>query len=114
MKKIRNIGDLENEKLELQVKQLELEKQLDRSWKVIRNSFSMNKDVEHNQPAAAFNFKIGNALLNGALNLGAIFLSEKLSLIAGRTIGNAADQILGGLSQKINSIVSKKKKFQKR
>ena len=50
MKKIRNIRDLENEKLKLRVKQLELEKQLDRSWKGIRNNFSLNKVAEQKQP----------------------------------------------------------------
>ena len=107
MKKIRNITDLENEKLKLRVKQLELEKQLDRSWKELRNDLAMNKVEVQKQPAAAFNFKTGNSFLNGVLNFGAIFLSEKLNLIAGRTVGNAAEQILGRWGQKINSMVSK-------
>jgi hypothetical protein len=103
MKKIRNIKDLENEKLKLRVKQLELEKQLDLSWKELRNNFSMNNVTEQKQPETAFNFKTGNALLNGALNFGAVFLS----IIAGKTVGNAAEQILGRLGQKINSLGSK-------
>ena len=107
MKKIRNIRDLENEKLKLRVKQLELEKQLDRSWKGIRDDFSKNQVAEQNQAEATYNFKTGNALLNGVLNYGAIFLSEKLNLIAGKTVGNAAEQILGRLGQKIKSMASK-------
>jgi hypothetical protein len=112
MKKIRNIRDLENEKLKLRVRQLELEKELDRSWEGLRNSFSVNKPdsyrvAEQKQTEATYNFKTGNKLLNGILTYGAIFLSEKLSLIAGRTVGNAAEQILGKLGQKINSMVSK-------
>ena len=103
MKKIRNIKDLENEKLKLRVKQLELEKQLDHSWKELRNNFSTNNITEQKQPETDFNFKTGNALLNGALNLGSILLG----VIAGRTVGNAAEQILGRLGQKINSVVSK-------
>jgi hypothetical protein len=109
MKKIRNITDLENEKLKLRVKQLELEKQLDRSWKGIRNNFSINRVAEQKQPKTAFNFKTGNALLNGALNFGAIFLSHRFGTIAGRTVENAAAQLVVKLSQKINSLVSKKK-----
>ena len=107
MKKIRNIRDLENEKLKLRVKQLELEKELDRSWKELGNSFSVNKVAEQKQTEATYNFKTGNKLLNGVLTYGAIFLSEKLSLIAGKTVGNAAEQILGKLGQKINSMASK-------
>ena len=113
MNKIRNIRDLENEKLKLRVKQLELEKQLDRSWKGMRNDFSMNKAAEQKQTEAPYNFKTGNALLNGALNYGANFLSHRVGLIGGRTIENAAEQILGKLGQKINSLTSKKKRIQK-
>jgi hypothetical protein len=113
MKKIRNIRELEYEKLKLSVKQLELEKQLDRSWKELRNNFSTNNVAEQKQPEIAFNFKTGSALLNGALNFGATFLSHRVGLIAGRTIENTAEQILGKLSQKINSLGSKKKRFQK-
>jgi len=113
MKKIRNIRDLENEKLKLRVKQLELEKQLDRSWKGIRNNFSKYKVAEQKQLRPAFTFKTGSALLNGALNYGAIFLSHRVGMIAGRTIESVAEQVLGKLSQKINSMGSKKKRFQK-
>ena len=109
MKKIRNIKDLEQEKLKLRVKQLELEKQLDLSWKELRKDLSRNLVAEQDQPETPFNLKTSNALLNGALNIGAIFLS----VIAGRTVGNAAEQILGRVGQKINSMVSKNKRFQK-
>ena len=113
MKKIRNIKDLEQEKLKLRVKQLELEKQMDRSWKGLRGNFSMNRIAEQKQPETACNFKTGNAFLNGALNFGATFLSHRVGLIAGRTIENTAEQILAKLSQKINSLGSKKKRPQK-
>lgn len=113
MKKIRNIKDLENEKLKLRVKQLELEKQMDKSWKGVRNSFSMNNLAAQKPLVASFNFKTGNAFLNGALNYGAIFLSHKIGAIAGRTVENAAEQILSKLNQKINSMISKKKISQK-
>ena len=113
MKKIRNIKDLEKEKLKLRVKQLELEKQMDRSWKGLKCDFSMNRIEEQKKPEMAFNFKTGNALLNGALNFGATFLSHRVGLIAGRTIENSAVQILGKMSQKINSQGSKKKRHQK-
>jgi len=110
MKKIRNIKDLENEKLKLRVRQLELERQLDRSWKGIRNDISMNKVEEQKQAEDAFSFKTGNALLNGALNYGSNFLTHRLGTIAGRSAENAAEQLLGKLSQKINSLVSRIKR----
>jgi hypothetical protein len=110
MKRIRNIKDLENEKLKLRVRQLELERQLDRSWKGIRNDISMNKVEEQKQAEDAFSFKTGNALLNGALNYGSNFLTHRLGTIAGRSAENAAEQLLGKLSQKINSLVSRIKR----
>ncbi len=110
MKKIRNIKDLEQEKLKLRVKQLELEKQLDRSWKGLRNNFSINRVAEQKQPGAGFNFKTGNAFLNGALNFGSVFLSHKIGILAGRTVEDTAGKILGKMSQKINSLVAKKKR----
>jgi hypothetical protein len=113
MKKIKNIKDLEYEKLKLRIKQLELEKQMDRSWKRFINNFSMNSIEAQKPVAASFNFKTGNALLNGALNYGAVFLCHKVGTIAGRTVENAAEQILNKLSQKINSLVSKRKRLQK-
>ena len=113
MKKLRNIRDLENEKLKLRVKQLELEKQLDRSWKGLRSNFSDNRVEPQKQPIAAFNFKTGNAVVNGILNYSAIFLSHRLGVIAGKTIENTAEQILAKVSQKISSLTSKKKKIQK-
>src|SRR4030095_2656340 len=119
MIKIRNIRDLENERLKLRVKQLELEKQLDRSWKGLRNNFSLNgpgsyRVAEQKQTESAFNFKTGNALLNGALNFGSGFLSHKLGILGGRTVEDTAEKIFGKLSQKINSLVAKRKRSQKR
>src|SRR5215204_1483650 len=109
MKKIRNIKDLEYEKLKLRVKRLELEKQLDRSWKELRNDFASNKIARQEHTSADFKFKTSNALLNGALNYGAVFLSHRIGLLSGKTIENTAEQVLGKLSQKINSFFQKRK-----
>ena len=72
----------------------------------------MNRVAEQNQPKTAINFKTGNAFLNGAFNYGAIFLRHRFGAIAGRTVENAAEQLVVKLSQKINSLVSKKKRSQ--
>jgi hypothetical protein len=60
MKKIRNIKDLEQEKLKLRVRQLELEKQMDHSWKELRNNLSSNSPVAEDPGAAGFKFKTGS------------------------------------------------------
>jgi len=113
MKKIRNIQDLEQEKLRLRIKQFELEKQMDRSWKELRNDLSSNSFAAQKPPVTSFKFRTGNALLNGALNFGSGFLTHKLGTLAGRTVENTAERIFGKLSQKINSMVAKKKRSQK-
>ena len=113
MKKIKNIKDLEQEKLNLRIKQLELEKNLHRSWKELLNNHSSNSPVAQDPGAAGFKFKTGNSLLNGALNLGAGFLSYRFGALAGKTVEDAAEKIIGKLSQKVNSLVAKKKRSQK-
>jgi hypothetical protein len=113
MKKIRNIKDLEQEKLKLRVRQLELEKQMDHSWKELRNNLSSNSPVAEDPGAAGFKFKTGSPLLNGALSFGAGFLSYKFGALAGRTVGDAAEKIIGKLGQKVNSLIAKKKRSQK-
>jgi hypothetical protein len=113
MKKIRNIKDIEQEKLKLRVRQLELEKQMDHSWKELRNNLSSNSPVAEDPGAAGFKFKTGSPLLNGALSFGAGFLSYKFGALAGRTVGDAAEKIIGKLGQKVNSLIAKKKRSQK-
>ena len=113
MKKIRNIRDLEQEKLKLRIKQLGLEQQMDRSWKELRNDLSSASFVVQEPPDTSFKFRTGNALLNGALNFGSGFLMHQLGTLAGRTVEDTGERILGKLSQKINSMVAKKKRSQK-
>ena len=113
MKKINNIKDLENEKLKLRVKQLELEKQMDHSWKRLQNDLSSKSLAAQEPVATGSNFKTGNTLLNGALNFGSGFLSRRIGIIAGKTVEDAAEKIFDKLSRKINSLVTKKKRFQK-
>jgi len=110
MKMIRNIKDLEQEKLKLRVKQLELERQMARSWKELQNNLSSNSFVVQEPAGTSFKFKTGNAILNGALNFGSGFLTHKLGILAGRTVEDTAERIFGKLSQKINSMVVKKKR----
>lgn len=111
MRRIKNIPDLEFEKLKLKVQQLELEKRMDHSWKQIMQKLAFD-DAKHEKQLVSkeINFKTGNSLLNGALNYGASFLSHKLGLLAGKKIEGLAEQALETLSGKLNTAVSKKKR----
>ena len=108
MKKIRNIDDLEYEKLRLRVKQLELEKQMNRSWKHIKKELAFTPGAKSPKQ---FNGKLNtsNPLLQGALNYGASFLSHKLGMIAGKKIESTAELLLEKLAVKISSLVSGRK-----
>ena len=112
MKKIINIRDLEYEKLKLRVKQLELERQMSRTWKHIRNDLGFTlKSKQSNKPD--IDIKTSNTLLNGAFNYGASFLSHKLGMIAGKRIESTAGMLLEKLAVRIGSLVSKKNRLQK-
>lgn len=111
MKRIKNIHDLEYEKLKLRVKQLELEKRMGRSWKRISSNLSTHDLVgQKNSSQTGVNFKTRNSLLTGALNYGADFLSHKLGMIAGKKVELTAEQMLGKLAVKINSMLANKKR----
>lgn len=110
MKSIKNIRDLEYEKLKLRVKQLEIEKQMERSWRHIIKKISLNENVKKEPVQNNVHFKTGNPILNGALSYGASFLSHKLGMLAGKKIEGLAEQALEKLSGKISAAASRKKK----
>ena len=109
MKRISNIHDLEYEKLRLRVRQLELEKQMTRSWKHIKAELGF---VPETKPSGQINntIKTGNPVLNGLLNYGAGFLSHKLGMLAGKKIESTAELVLERLVAKLTSLTAKKKK----
>jgi len=107
MKRIRNIKDLEFEKLKLRVKQLELERQMERSWKKL----SFEGPVQRNAPTQSnSHFKTGNRFLNLALDYGSDFLTHKLGMLAGKKIEGLTGHVLEKLSTKLNMAFSKGKK----
>ena len=112
MKRIRNIHDLEYEKLKLRVKQLELENQMRRSWKHIKDELAFTSDTKQ-QGQTNSKIKTGSPILNGALNYGASFLSHRLGMIAGKKIESTAELLLEKLAVKLNSLVFNKKRYQK-
>src|SRR6188474_1340039 len=100
MRRIKNIDDLEYEKLKLRVKQLELEKQMGRSWKHIKQELAFTRGTK--QPDQG-NSKIrtGNPMLSGALNYGASLLSHRLGMVAGKKIESTAELFLEKLVVKL-------------
>lgn len=113
MKRISNIRDLEYEKLKLRVRQLELEKQMEMSWRqlVKKLSFEEPSRKKGSAPRSA-HFKTRHPVLTGALNYGASFLSHKVGMFAGKKIEELAEQALEKLSNRINTAISNKKTAQ--
>ena len=109
MKRISNIYDLEYEKLRLRVRQLELEKQMSRSWKHIKAELAFTPETKH---AGRVNntIKTGNPILNGVFNYGASFLSHKLGMLAGKKIESTAELLLERLVAKLASLSTRKSK----
>jgi hypothetical protein len=108
MERIRNIHDLEYEKLKLRVKQLELEKQMSQSWKHVSKTLTANREPKHSSQDN-INFKTGSPLLTNLVNHAASFLSHKMGIIGGKKIESSAEQMLEKLAVKLNSFVWKKK-----
>ena len=113
MKKIKNIKDLEHEKLRLRLKQLELEKQMDNSWKSIKGNFSQNTFKTSGQRQGT-NGKTGDhSFLTGILSYGAGLLSHKLGEIAGKNVQDAAEKMIGKVAETINEFFVKRKRRRK-
>lgn len=110
MKKIRNIKDIENEKLRLRVKQLELERQMERSWQRLKYNLATGDESEKKNSRNNIDFKTRSTFLNNGLGYVAGFLSHKAGMLAGKKVEIAAEQLLGTLAEKINLFVSKRKK----
>lgn len=109
MKRISNIYDLEYEKLRLRVRQLELERQMSRSWKHIKTELAFTPKIMHSGRINNTT-ETANPILNGILNYGASFLSHKLGMLAGKKIESTAEMLLERLVAKLASLTTRKKK----
>lgn len=109
MKRISNIYDLEYEKLRLRVRQLELEKQMSRSWKHIKAELALTPQTTRSDQIKG-TVRTVNPMLSGVLNYGASFLSHKLGMLAGKKIESTAELVLERLATKLTSLATKKKK----
>lgn len=109
MKRIRNIRDLEYEKLKLRVKQLELEKQMQSSWKRIAAGISNGNGSADKEPRDK-TLKPENPLLSSVLSYGAGFLSHKVGMLAGKKVEGLAEQLMENLAVRFNAAFTKKKK----
>jgi hypothetical protein len=108
MKKIKNIKDIQIQKMQLRIRQLEQEKRLNSNWKDLKNNFNPDILKEKKIPEPENKETLKGLLLSNGLNFGAGLLSRKLSEIAGRKIETAMLRGVGKIEKKLNARLKKK------
>ena len=109
MKKIKRIQDIEREKLRLRVQQLEQEKKLKDSWDGLKHdlkpgNFLRNKLHEFTQAKPD-----ESGLVRGLVNVGAAYLSKRLTGYAGSKIDDSIQTGIERLSDKLKRTLGKKR-----
>ncbi|HOZ67761.1 MAG TPA: hypothetical protein PLU11_09265 [Chitinophagaceae bacterium] len=110
MKKIKRIQDIEREKLRLKVQQLEQEKKLKDSWDGLKHdlkpgNFLRNKlnEFTHSKPDES-------GLVTGLVNVGAAYLSRRLTGYAGNKIDSTIHTGIEKASERLKTFLLRKKK----
>jgi hypothetical protein len=86
MKKINNINDIQINKMQLRIRQLELEKSIQNNWHDLKKN--LNPDMLEEDGLSQTKEKLSpkNYLISNGLGLGADILSRKLTNIFGQKI----------------------------
>ena len=107
MKKTRNIRNLENEKLRLQIKQLELEKQIRHDWRKLKDDLSPRNFIQNKLESFA-NKKTEDSLLFEVINHGLNHFGNSLFNIAEQKIEAAVQKKIDNLTEKLKASLKKK------
>jgi len=102
-KKIRNAGELKQAKMNLELRELRLEKDLRKDWEEIRHMVHLNDSKkEHNSSDEHW-------LLSG-LHTAATVLSKKLLEKAEAKIEEGSDKAINFIGERVNRVFGKKSK----
>jgi len=107
MKKNRHIKNLELEKLRLRVQQLELEKQIRRDWKELKEDLSPGNFIAHKLEEATHK-KPEGSLLSEVINYGVNYLGNKLSEKAGHGVESVIQKGIDKLTEKLKTSSKRK------
>ena len=107
MKKIKHIEDIRLEKMQLRIKQLELEKRIPQSWKELKEGLNPQIFLE-NKAESTYKKPESGRLFSNALLYGVDYLSKKISEIAGQKIESTMQKGVDKLAQKLNARFLKK------
>lgn len=106
MKKIKRLADIQEEKIRLRIKELELEKDIRNNWKELKTDLrpgtllrSKLSEYTHKEQGKEEN------LLSNAIHFGTGYLSQKLAEKTEAKVQNGVETLL----RKVKSLLSKKK-----
>jgi hypothetical protein len=101
MKKIKSIKDLQIEKMQLRITQLEQERKLKSNWNELKINLYAGVSTEKKLPDNKIKQTLKEELIAGAFGIGTGLISKKLSEIAGHRIESTVNKGLQKLFKKI-------------
>lgn len=108
MVKIKNSKDIQIQRMQLRIRQLEQEKRLSSNWEDLKNNFNPDLLKEKKKPEIKSKVSLTDLFVSNGLGIGAGFLSRKLTEIAGKKIETAMQKGVITLTKKINAGLRKK------
>ncbi|MBL0131868.1 MAG: hypothetical protein IPP43_12795 [Chitinophagaceae bacterium] len=109
MRKIKHMEDIQREKMRLRILQLEQEKAIRNHWKEVKEQLQPGTLFRNQLAELKQTKKEEGNLLSVLLNYGAAYLSHRLTEKAGQKIESTVQQGLEKLTEKMNTVLNKKK-----
>jgi hypothetical protein len=109
MKKIKRIEDIEREKLRLKVQQLEQEKKLKESWGELKHDLKPGNFLRTKLSEFSTEKPGENGLVSGLVNVGAAYLSRRLTGYAGTKIDNTIQLGIEKVSERLKKALGRKR-----
>lgn len=114
MKKIKRIQDIEREKLRLKVQQLEQEKKLQQTWDGLKHDLKPGNFLRNKISEFSAEKPGESGLVSGLVNVGAAYLSKRLTGYAGGKIDATIQKGIDRLSDKLKKTLGKRTKKPRR
>lgn len=109
MKKIKRIQDIEREKLRLRVQQLEQEKMLKESWDGLKQDLKPGNFLRNKLNEFTQSKQDESGLVSGLVNVGAAYLSKRLTGYAGSKIDASIQTGIERLSERLKKTLARKR-----
>ncbi len=109
MKKIKSNKELKIEKMQLRIRQLELEKELRSSWFDLKQGLHPSTYIKNKLAAIADNNKQNKDLLSNAFRQGMAYLTHQFVTTAGNKVESKVQQGVDTLTATIKDIFVKNK-----